>query len=146
MKLYLSFGAVLALALTLFVHAEPLHAAPPATSQQKGAATGADAMAMAIMIVKSATEYKNANISDYDCSIPTVTEKNGKCTMRIEAGGKTLNLTASPEVAAPWGFSYGPPEARPMTNLSVYVLHDGEIVMIRDANGKRISGKVDFNR
>ena len=91
-------------------------------------------------------EYFNVNISAYDCSIGTVSANKGKCRIVAVIDGKERKLTASPEVAAPWGNGYGDLSCRPMSGLTLTVTNKGEIITVKDSKGGQVTTKYDFSR
>ncbi len=93
-----------------------------------------------------AVTLKSVSIRYYNCSIFTVSKNLGKCAVSVVSEGKEMDLVASPEVAAPWGNSYGDITCRPMTDLSMEIDEANEIVSVKDLHGKTISTKFDYSR
>lgn len=92
------------------------------------------------------SEISNVDVTGYDCSIGTVSANKGKCAIVALIDGKERKLTASPEVAAPWGNGYGNISCRPMSGLSLIVSSKGEIITVKDSKGEKVTTKFDYSR
>ncbi|HEY8271740.1 MAG TPA: hypothetical protein VIG33_12690, partial [Pseudobdellovibrionaceae bacterium] len=88
------------------------------------------------------------DLVSYNCSTAAMDALKGKCALKFKQNenGKELDLTASPEVGAPWGNGYGSSDSRPMSRLTIVVTAKGEVLTVKDESGNRISTKFDFTR
>ncbi len=101
---------------------------------------------MAIGLQSQAAETSHVSIRAYDCSVDKLADHNGKCEIEIvDATGKSSILTASPEVGAPWGNSYGPASCHPSIDLTVDVSKAKEILSVKDSSGETVSTKFDYS-
>ena len=89
----------------------------------------------------------------YDCLATTVERHGGKCVLQVESENRSHALLAAPEVAAPYSNFYGPLEAHPLRRLVMLVSllphvssFEGEVLEIRDDQGRTISRKIDYGR
>ncbi len=131
----------LILAFSVNTFALEKDAVPSATTKEK--------IEQASKMIKASRTFVDVNMKHYNCFIGRVIENNGKCDLHFSQKGSeviSLELVASPEVAAPWSNSYvKTSDGYPMSKLTILV-HNGEVISIMDSEGNRISGKIDFSR
>lgn len=100
-----------------------------------------DTAKAAVAVAKKIT---GADLKSYNCLVTSIDASEGKCQLKFEKNGQSIDLLASPEVAAIYANPTKYAKA-PFSNLTLTV-SGNEVLQIDDGAGERVSKKIDYSR